>query len=64
LISNTFDTLRSEANTRLIAATPDLLKALENLFCECVHIGNYNTSMIVAMNEAEAAIAKTKINNL
>jgi len=44
-----------EANARLIAAAPDLLEALQNIFVECGAVGSPS---IGAMESAQRAIAK------
>lgn len=45
-----------QANARLISAAPDLLVALENL----LSARPYEESMVPAINEARAAIAKAR----
>ncbi len=47
------------ANARLIAASPDLLAALENLFAlSCISYCDYEHEKVEAANQARAAIAK------
>jgi hypothetical protein len=49
---------RTEANTRLIAAAPDLLEALQKLLSHGTFEDYPNTSEWYAVRDARAAIAK------
>lgn len=49
-----------QANARLIAAAPELLKALEDALIEFINIGEYDTCRVILMNQIEAAINKAK----
>lgn len=57
--AGTIGKIYREENARMVAAAPDLLEAMENLFKECAMIHKYGGE-IYNQKEADAAIAAAK----
>lgn len=57
-LADTCDENETEANANLIAASPDLLQALEKLLAQCEKIEEARCQSFYDCDEARAAIAK------